>query len=403
MILRTALKNIRNNFLLNLITCLQMAAAMIVTAILVSSILLRFQYYKPLEKYYSANGIYGIFSPFALDHSSYFLDDDSLKKELDNPIDVIGSGYILASLPDEKPCQSFAYTDNLVQSFTPDLAKGRWLSAANQTKTLECVVSQNDYGWDVGDDIEISFLLREGVGTYHFQIVGLLNENAKIPGSYYNNNADINFMQFYRTYSFETEEEPAILMNLESLKNLPDGMSIVSGMNCGYIITYPDSTSNEKLETECRKLASFGSVVSVPLQTIRPNHTRYLYRQTYDQLPIIIVLLILTCVSCISSSAITTRSRLHDYSIYYVCGLQWKHCTLINLVQSLICGTVSFLTSLSVLKMIKLIPQLQQFRVIWSWYTAGGMAAVLVIYIIASFIMPKIIIGHNTPKQILSR
>ncbi|MBR3417325.1 MAG: ABC transporter permease [Oscillospiraceae bacterium] len=406
MLFRTALKNIRNGLLLNVVAALQMMAAMVITAVLISTILIRFQYYTPMKEYFSANGIYGIFPGMSgkniqegMKMDNLLLDDDRLKAELDKPSEVIGSAYTFCFLPNGEGVSSFAYTDNLVQHYTPELSSGRWLSAADDTQSLEVVVSNNKYNWKVGDEITLSFF---GAADYKFQIVGMLQENAKIPSGYTNHPDDINYMQFYQTYSFEIEEQPVLLMNLEILKKLHDGPDILRAMTASYIVTYPPNYPEEKLDTERAKLTSFGSAVTIPLSEMQENNIRYLYRQAYDQLPIIIVLLVLTCVSCISSSAITTRRRLRDYSIYYVCGLKWRQCVYVNLIQSLLCGTVSYIASVTALKLIGT-SLFHQYRVIWSWYTIGGMGVVLVVYVIASLIMPLMIIGNNTPKQILSR
>lgn len=408
MILKTALKNIRKSIPLTLLTCLQMIAAMIVTAVMISSILLRYRYYAPLKDYYTANGIYGMFIPYAIKDIEHgmnvynWLDDDKLRAELDNPIDIVGVGKTYCELANGDPMESFAYTDNLIRCFQPDLSEGRWLSPADRVKTPECVISQNPYGWKVGDDIELEFFHHMGPVSYRFHVVGMLKDDVKIPGGMENNNNDINFMQFYRTFSYEIEEHPMVLMNLDTLKQLHDGPDILRAMTAGFIITYPDDVSQEQLRAECRKLASFCSPVSVQLSEIQPNNLRYLYRQVYDQLPIIIVLLVLTIVSCISSSAITTRSRLRDYAVFYVCGLRWKQCILINFMQSLLCGGISFLVSLLTLQLFQESDLLSKFKVVWSQFTVGGIAVIFAVYVLASLLMPLIIIGHNTPKEILS-
>ena len=129
MLFRTALKNIRNGLLLNVVAALQMMAAMVITAVLISTILIRFQYYTPMKEYFSANGIYGIFPGMSgkniqegMKMDNLLLDDDRLKAELDKPSEVIGSAYTFCFLPNGEGVSSFAYTDNLVQHYTPELS-----------------------------------------------------------------------------------------------------------------------------------------------------------------------------------------------------------------------------------------------------------------------------------------
>ena len=400
MLLKTALKNIRKSLVLNLVTCLQMTAAMVVTVILISSILIRYQYYTPLKSYFRANGIYGVFPNNAekdwdcgLD-AQRWLDDAGLKAELDGEQEVLGSCNASCFSADASKLYSYGYTDNLIRAFTPELESGRWLSADNSGDLPEIVVSQNDQGWNTGDVIEL--IIDQG---YQFRIVGVLKENAKIPTGF-SNQRDPDFTQFYRTYSFRTEECPLVLMRLASLRALSE--KIRCGMTAGFIVTYPDHISEDQLNRECEKLSSFGSAVTVPLRTMQKNNLRYLYRQMYDQFPIVLVLMILTAVSSICSGALTTRIRLRDYAVYYVCGLRWKQCTAINLMQSVICGLVSSAAAFLLLLGIQKTSLSEQFRIIWRPESIAGIAAVFVIYLIVSMIMPAVIIRNSTPKQILT-
>lgn len=405
---KTAWKNICNTLALNIITVLQMVATMIITVILISSILLRYQYYSPMKDYFQANGIYGIFPLYAMKNQENginvdnWLDDDGLKAELDGAQEVIGSAFTYCTLPDGSSINSYAYTDNLIDHFTPRLESGRWLSTSNNTNQLEVVISQNDFGWKVGDIIELSFFHAAGITNYEFCVVGILEEDAKIPSGM-TNSKTIDFMHFYQTYSFHIEETPVVLMNLEALKGLHDGPDILRAMTASYIVTYPNNYTEDQLNVERSKLAEYGSAVTILLSEMQDNNRHYLYRQMYDLLPVILVLLVLTGVGCISSGALTTRSRLHDYAIYYVTGLQWKQCIRINLIQSSICGGFSAVTSIIILKTIQYTNLSNYCRVIWSPQVFIGIMVIFIIYLLISTLMPIIIIGRSTPKQILAK
>lgn len=409
--LKTAIKNIFSEITLHLITILQMAAAMIITLILISSILIRYQYYTPLKDYFQSNGIYGIVPFYASTYIdvdpgayNYFLNGKELLGEMDGALDCLGCNNVFVDSADEATAgiDNYAYTDNLIQSFTPELSEGRWLNTSNKATTLEIVISENSCGWEVGDTVPLMFWDYPNHVYRDALIVGKLKENAKIPGGYDGSLGDVTFNNFFRTYSFAIEERPVILMSSEYIENLAVG-HIHQGISSSFIITYPDNYTEEQLEKEQAKLASLGCAFSVSLREMDTNSMKYLYAQMYNLFPIVLVLMILTAVGCISSSALTTRRRLRDYAIYYVNGLQWKHCIYINFLQSVISGIVSILISGIALICIKFTALSEYIHIIWSWQLFAGIAAVFIIYICVSLLMPLLIIGHNTPKQILTK
>lgn len=212
-----------------------------------------------------------------------FLDDDGLKAELYGAEEVVGTACTMCYW-ENGSVNTYSYTDNLIACFSPELDEGRWLNTSDKTDELEIVISQNEYGWKTGDLVNLSFSHQYGITSYSFRVVGVLKENAKIPRGY-TNYSEINFTQFYRTYSYEIEECPMILMNLEDLKGLHDGPDILRAITAGCIITFSTDISEEQLEQSCCKLSSLGSVVIVPLKTMRENNLGYLYRQMYDLLP----------------------------------------------------------------------------------------------------------------------
>ncbi len=407
---RLAWKNIVHNWIINIITCAQMSAAIVVSVIMVSSVLIKYQYYTPLKKYFTSKGIYCIFPTWATkgeqDNTQInledLLDDEKLRNCLPDVDEVLGCAFTFCISPDGIDINTLAYTDNLVQHFTPELASGRWLSNANDATKLEIVVSQNNYGWSVGDILTLEFMNDTSIVQYVFHIVGVLKENARIPGGYMNQD-NINYMQFYQTYNSEIEDKPMVLMNLGVLKQLGDGNDIMRAMTASCIITYHTDIDDRVVESARKTLVSYGSAITYDLENMQEANRSYLYQQVYDQFPIIFILLILTCVSCISCSALTTRSRLKDYAIFYCCGLRWKQCMWINLLHAFICGVFSIGLSFMILNYIQFSKLSESYRVIWGAESLGGIFFIFALYIVCSMVMPYIIIGNNTPKQIMTR
>ena len=62
---KTAWNIFRKNIIMNLFTVLQMVAVLVMTAVMVSSICIRYQYYTPFEDYFESNGIFVKFDAYA--------------------------------------------------------------------------------------------------------------------------------------------------------------------------------------------------------------------------------------------------------------------------------------------------------------------------------------------------
>lgn len=235
---------------------------------------------------------------------------------------------------------------------------------------------------------------------YPFRVSGVFKSETKLPGGAGTDLQNLNYSYFYETCDHLAPGRTLLIANLETLKRLDS--EIVIGMTGSSLISFADDITDEQLEENQNILLESGAYTAESLQRLQPGNRRYLLRQLYDQFPVILVLLILTCVSCMSSSALTTRSRLRDYAVFYVCGLRWKQCVRLSLMQALLCCVVSFCAAAVILNTIRVTPLADRFYVAWSAESILGIGVISVVYLIASMLMPLHLIGHNTPKQILT-
>lgn len=413
---KTAWNIFRKNIIMNLFTVLQMVAVLVMTAVMVSSICIRYQYYTPFEDYFESNGIFVKFDAYAnlnpgTGAFTEMINNEEILNELEYADDVLACHGVM-SYYDKNPDYtflSFSYDDAIIESFTPELQEGRWLKTGDKTSVIEAVISQNTYDWQVGDLIEIYFPNFPNAIPVSVQIVGMLKENTKIPGGYIANVDEMDFNDFYYPYSYEIEQMPVLLFSYSALRNIETGIprdteyDVIQALRSSVIITYPDDISDDIVEQDINKILQYGGGYAVTLEELYDNSVRYLYRQMYNLLPIIIVLFILVSVSSISSSALSTRRRLKDYSIYYINGLQWKHCTLINFIQSIMTSIIAGIIAVVILLGIQTTTFQNGFKIIWNPYLFAAIGVLILLYLIISMIMPIIIIGKNTPKQILTK
>ena len=171
----------------------------------------------------------------------------------------------------------------------------------------------------------------------------------------------------------------------------------------GLLIKYNSNITEENKIQNIDKISSYGEMMYYDMKSLNKNSKQYLFKQIYDLLPIVFCLAMLILISNISDNALSTRKNLKNYAIYYINGLQWKHCIFINLIQSAIISGISVLLSSVIIFTIQNTSLKNTITIIINPYTIVSVLALIILYILISMIMPAIIIGKNTPKQILTR
>ena len=407
--IRTAVNTIKKNITMNIITTLQISAVFVITVIMVSAVCVRYRCYTPFRDYFEGNGLFCIFSVEAytgnIDKVYDVIEDtNELMSYLHGPEKIVACHHLSAYAEvNDQICdiQGLSYDDEIIDRYEPELEYGRWISTDKEADMIEAVVSENDYGWNVGDIIQIVMLNTETSVKRDVKIVGILKENTKIPGLFSARIGTDTYNLFYYPYSYEYEGKPLLLFSYSQLAGLENAP--LQGIYQSNLIRYDDSVSAEEIEQDQRLMSTMGCVFSTDLKELDKNSKDYLHRHIYDLLPIIIVLLILVVVSSISSSALSTRKRLRDYAIYYVTGLQWRQCILINLLQSVIIIISAFILSIVCVAVLRYTNLSDMFYISWNKYILFSFAGITVFYIIISMIMPLIMIFNVTPKQILTK
>ncbi len=414
-LLKTALMDFKKNIAMNILTILEMVTTIIIMIVMLSSFLLRYEYYKPFKDIFRSNGIYCDFgsaanSQMGAQSLKTFLCDEEIFPYLHSPEKIIASDNVMGVCAYDENSQEYinvdarAYNDEYIRRYSPKLKAGRWLNTSDKATEIEAVVSKNDYGWKTGDKINASFFnLPEQLVT-EITIVGEFEDGTKVGGGNVVHDRSPNYNLMFSTYDFEIEDgKPLLLFSSKYVENFDAPIDIVLGLYNGVLITYPDSVTEEELIEDQKTLATLGGVYSETLSVMEKNSWDYLSEQFYNLLPVIIVILILTFVSSISNTALSTYRRLHDYAVYYINGLQWKHCIMINLIQSLIISVISVIIGLTGLLLVRFTPFSSNINVVWSSWLFIAILALIAIYLFISMIMPIIIIGKSTPKQILTR
>lgn len=414
---KTAWNILRKNVLMNLFTVLQIASVLVISAVMVSSVYLRYQYYAPFKDYFSSNGIFMNWLYYANSDPSRGAFDDMMNnedflEEFPEAESMLSchSAMMYCSEDTEKTFHVWSYDDELIRRFEPELQDGRWLSITTDKKIVEAVVSENEYGWEVGDTLEMATASFPDDLPFTVKIVGKLKDGAKIPGGYWMlDGGEPDFNNFYYPYTYEVEQQPALLFSYTALYHLDSGLhketekDVSQGVMSSGFLTFPDDYTEEELSAIQQQLNQYGSVVSYPMSEINENSKEYLYAEIKSLLPIIIVLFIMASVGSISSSAMNTRRRLRDYAVYAVCGLPWRKCAVINLMQSVMMAFLSVILAAGAILLAQHTSLGDSFSITWNPWVFISAAGIVLVYLILSMLMPVLIIGRSSPKQVLTR
>lgn len=407
MIFKTALKTLRRNIGLNLLSVLQMSAVMLISAVMVSAICIRYQTYLPFQDYFESEGLFCKFSTPAHDGDLYDLQSritsaDELKAHT-SAESVLAAYEIIALVDDgsengEIP-YALSYDAQIIERYQPKLKSGQWFS--ENPEMIEIVVSENDYGWNAGDVVWLQIGTKEDMLPLQAKVVGVLENGAEVFGMFRGREqsyGDI-FKLTYDSFDFGIKGKPLLLFSYDALSKLAP--IPLQSVYSSVLLSYSDGTDKETLKKDQQTLSKMGCAFSMDLEEMDQNSKQYLYQQMYELLPIVAVLLVLVLVSSISSSALATRRRLRDYAMFYLCGMQWKHCVAVNFCQSVISAFVAVLLALTGMILIEFTALSELFLILWNGYLIAVLTGMVLIYLLFSMLMPVMMLHAATPNSIL--
>ena len=419
-LLKTAWNDFRKNSIVNIFIILQVAVSLIITAVMISAISVRSQYYTPFRDILTSNGIFIKFSSSPNYDSSQmniydYLDNDDILQECPDADHIYACHSMFGSIDSFHNGESFtlqSYDDEFIKRYQPELTDGRWLTSDIESNQIEIVVSENDYGVKVGDVLSLTGINYPNSTSFTGKVVGIFQDDSKIIGGglYDYGNSDMNFNSIYYPFNHTIENQIFVLASYSAIQNITnhfvllfDTDYVVQPIISSVILTYPDNVSKEQIEADKEKLLQYGWANAISLDELNQNSIAYLLEKAEIFLPIIIILFILASVSSISSSALIVRKNLKNYSLYYISGLQWKNCSLVNLLYSIISLTIAVVVGFAVLFILPHTRLNDIVKIIWSPYIIGAFVVLIILQLLISMIMPLIIICKNTPKQILTK
>ena len=408
MLFKTALRNLKKSPLMNILSFLQLVAVLLITGVMVSSLCIRYRMYTPFADYIQSSGYYTVFTMDGANRGNgtgarYWYDGSGELAEELGAKSVL-STYSLITYGgswwgDENSPDLLCYDDEIIKLYNPRLKEGRWLSTS--ADEIEAVISDGAYGWHTGDVVQIPITVGNAADmemqTFDVRIVGILDEGSEVYGmSTKFESANDTYRLLYRSFYPEREERPVIMFSYSVLNSFEHFSSFITQA----FITYDEADFDK--DAARQQISSANGGYMVTLEKMYENSRAYLQEELLKLLPIVIVLLILVLVSGVSISALSTRRRLKDYAKYYVVGLRWGQCVLVNLFQSLITAVAAAAVSASVLFIAQYTALADLFMIFWNGWVVLAMIGVTVLYLLFSMIMPTIMLRSVTPKQLLT-
>lgn len=414
MLLKTALRNLRKNPVMNIICLVQLIAVFMITAVMVSAMSIRYRTYEPVRDILESNGLYCVYNEVCgavkpggatVDIRDSIFSADELREYMQ--ADSVITIQIATAIPngfngertDEtlyKPARPLFYDDEILKRYKPELKKGRWISG--DSDELEVVIPEGTYGADIGDTIDFLIVQVEDPVQVSMRVVGILKDGTEILGRERprNETGDIYRLMYEPYYiSIEGDRNPVMLASSSALERLYPGTQ--AQMESAFYIYNNGSDSEQWL----RNAAQLSPSMVISLSDMNANSLAYLREQLLQLLPIVVVLMILVIVSAVSVSAISARQRLNDYAKFYILGLRWKQCAMVNFLQALTTGAAALVITVLVLLAAGLTPISQSVMMIWNPWLILSLVGILALYLVFSMIMPLLMIGVTTPKSLL--
>lgn len=424
MILRTAWKTLRNSWAMNGVTVLQLSAALLVTAMMVSSICLRYSRYTPFKDFFQGRGSlaqYLLLPYFPTQKLDDFGEiklvetDADFSEFLSAPVETLGLHALYAHLEpksDELASDSYyniqlaSMDGELIDRYTPSIAEGRWLTSNADVDMPEAVISYQTDDWQVGDIVTLHFTSNsshdetlEYKKDVDVRIVGMLADGAEIPGR--TGEITNDFRDFFAPWSREREDRSIMLLSYPQIEALDAKPATQQPYYPMILMHYTEPVTEEQCLADQQLMMQNGASVVFNLEDMDTRSRTYLWQEIYNLLPIVVMLMILVAVSSISTTALATRRRLHDYAVYALSGLPWNRCILINAAQSVMTASAAAVMAFvggAVISRSALKDTFYLHLNGWVLLVSGG---VILLYLAVSLLMPYVMLRRNSVREIL--
>ncbi len=400
-------KEFKRNILFNLFIIAQLTAVFILMIYSISSVSYVYKFYDPIKDYIQGNGI-------CTELTNYNVEKQV--KALDYVDSVYSFNVCGGNVNDNNEYYNEKYTnvnvncyDNkFINDYKPFLERGEWLDKY-ETQTdgyINTVVSYNPT-YDIGDTCTLVFDPDnpENKVELKFRIVGMLCDGAKVLTPYELTSKVTDVQSLYRNYYME-DHYNQYNHTYDLLFITKDATDIVGGYPGMSFVKFKDGYGKDELDKIYADLGDkFEDDVNLAwnlkTERIREKSYKTINEQKMMMMPLIVGIVILIIVSVFSMSAISSNKQLKNYGIYTVSGATRKRCIFIQMWNVFYSCVLSVVLAYVVFKLMTVGGIISASIVSIGRNELLACGAIIVIAIIASAVMPAIIIGRAQAKDML--
>lgn len=335
------IRNLKKNSILHMVMVFQMTFLFCLVFFGVYVIYSKYRFYSSFVLDFKESGMQVEFENVT-DKGAPILQSERLK-ELLSGVEKISSTYRLWATCENQDVNAFAYDEDIIRAFTPEIASGTWLSKAKKAEYIPVVVSHNQYGWNAGDILELQAeQLEEGVDSYKLKIVGVLEENTSVfmksPNSYENN-----FYDLFWNYNDSYEQKPLLLFREQDIRDT----DIFYIMNGTMMINMKDK---ELLyQQNLQKLYEIGEISHVTNYTsLYKESKKVIWRDVKVYVPIIIMLGVIAFISVTYITELCVNSYMPEYIVFFQNGMSVKQGRFIATMSQLITMLSAYCISIGI-------------------------------------------------------
>lgn len=398
---------------LNLCVVIQTAVILATLISIVSSAHSRFTYYTPFRELLQGEGYFCNASPAPPIGSKYVQDSNVVSELMEGVRDEDVYLTYMAMLEnkgqDIMDSLTYAYDEIFYKNWIPEMESGVWFNEIQndyEKNVIPVVIYDEADNYDVaiGDRLTKYYVYwyfdennieQSELRPATIEIVGRLSSEAEVV--YY----DIHYTDcrgIFRDVHEICEEFGQTLFFTRSSDIKKSDVFYVAS-NVGFI-HMKDNLSEEQILVN-KSVVQGLTDDYMQIADLKTNSKHYIYAQLYTLLPIVVCIILLTIMISCSVNTIITYQRLRDYSVYHICGMQWKYSLFVNAGISVIqfCFAVLFsVIGIIVCEMMNLLKETVIAFGIWQVITC---IVFFMLNLFVSFMLPALIVGHTTPVEVL--
>ena len=417
---KIAIKDFKKAWLLNSLVLFLLISMFLIATSITCSIQQKIKNYSTLTPYLNKNGIYLSSSVLQLkygaDDPTLVHDEKELKAAFSCIDDVLAAGNIWQSgiVGNPGTINLWCYNSSVLKILSPEMEDGRWFNKSDTTDTtLKAVITHNDKNIHVGDTLEIRSNFCDA--TIKVEIIGVIKNKESLFNRDEATSIYYDYRDCYYQYDSIVEQAPLIILSdaqvlagekqrlfKELNYRLDRQKGLQKEIKGPIILTFKEGTSQEKIDQVLDRLKRYSTIeCTYPLTKLKEGSISYILEELHDYFPVFLCILIFVLVAVISINTITVKKQMHNYAIYYVCGLPWKACARISLLKScMMSGAALFITIIGICAN-ELLGYYTQKILYFGYLQAIVCLIIFIIYVLIAWGIPLRIIQNTSAKQIL--